>query len=228
MSTRWVSWGGLRRALHPLFLRYWAHATRQESRTQVEGFDLTVLPTVFHPKYFGSSAMLARFIGSLELKGKRLLDVGCGSGIISLCAARAGACVTAADINPAAVECASINAERARLPIVVRWSDLFSDIPETFDVIAWNPPFFRGTPQNTAQAAFFGGESYEVIARFTAEVRGHLNPGGHIYTVLSEDADVSFVEELFLKNGFASATAASEPLLLGERMRILCSHLHGR
>src|SRR5215831_2441067 len=154
---QWFSWGGLRRALHPIFLRLWKRRSRRAAMTRVEGFDLVVLPGVFHPKYFGSSAIFARFIAGLPIQNKTLLDVGCGSGIISLCAARSGARVTAVDINPAAVESASRNAERAALKIASRVSDLFSNVPERFDIIAWNPPFLPGVPQNPTDAAFFGG-----------------------------------------------------------------------
>src|SRR5207237_2648787 len=140
---------------HPIFLRYCSRRQQHTVTSRVEGFNLLVLPSVFHPKYFGSSAILGRFVAGLSLQGKSFLDVGCGSGIIALCAARSGAQVTAVDINPAAVQCTAGNAERAGLQITARVSDLFSDVPESFDVIAWNPPFLPGAPRTVADAAFF-------------------------------------------------------------------------
>src|SRR3990167_2030136 len=98
------SWGRVRRALQPIVLKYWLNQRNQRLvRTRVEGFDLQVFPSVFHPRYFGSSSILARFVSSLNLSGKAFLEVGCGSGIVAMCAARAGAVVTAVDINPEAV-----------------------------------------------------------------------------------------------------------------------------
>jgi len=44
--------------------------------------------------------------------GEDLLEMGCGSGIISLHCAAAGARVTAVDLNPAAVECTIENARK--------------------------------------------------------------------------------------------------------------------
>src|SRR5262245_50005791 len=128
--SSWLSWGGLRRALHPIFLRYWSLRQRHPVTARVEGFELRVLPSVFSPKYFGSSAVLGRFVGGLPLHGKSFLDLGCGSGIIGLCAARAGARVTAVDINPAAVQCTAENATRAGFTIDARVSDLFAAVPE--------------------------------------------------------------------------------------------------
>ena len=40
-----------------------------------------------------------------NLKGKRVLDLGCGDGFASIDALRAGAFVTAIDISPASIEC---------------------------------------------------------------------------------------------------------------------------
>src|SRR5262249_55668916 len=159
---------------------------------------------------FGSSAVLGRFVGGLPLRGKSFLDLGCGSGIIGLCAARAGAQVTAVDINPAAVQCAAENAARAGLPVVVRYSDLFSAVPERFDVIAWNPPFLLGVPRNTAESAFFGGDRYEVIERFASEAPLHLNDGGKIYSIISTDADIDRIQSLFAAQGLSSRNVASE------------------
>src|SRR5262245_29793863 len=105
-----LSWGTLRRALQPVVLKYWLNErTNRLVRTYVEGFDLEVFPGVFHPKYFGSSTILGRFVSQLPLTGKSFLEIGCGSGIVALCAARQGATVTAVDINPDAVRCTIAN-----------------------------------------------------------------------------------------------------------------------
>src|SRR4051794_39486504 len=65
------------------------------------GFRFIVPPTVFHPGLFRTGEYFADFIGSLELGGLRVADIGTGSGILALAAARAGAAsVIALDINP--------------------------------------------------------------------------------------------------------------------------------
>ncbi len=78
---------------------------------RVAGFRLTVRPTVFHPRYFLTSKFFANFLSDINLTGKRVADVGTGSGILALAAARAGAAsVVALDINPNAAKVAAENA----------------------------------------------------------------------------------------------------------------------
>jgi 16S rRNA G1207 methylase RsmC len=110
-----------------------AHRSRRNLRdrttsTRVAGLDLTILPSVFHPKVFVTSDFFAHFLRSLDLTGKAV--VGTGSGVLALSAAKAGAAsALALDINPAAVEAAQLNAERNRLDRVrAQESNLFSAV----------------------------------------------------------------------------------------------------
>jgi release factor glutamine methyltransferase len=222
---RMLSWGRVRRTVHPLFLKYWLRkSSRMPVKTRVQGFDLDVFHLVFHPKYFGSSAILARFISSVPLSGKSFLDLGCGSGLIAICAARAGAQVVAVDINAEAVRCTLANAERHRLQIDVQQSDLFSTIGgRQFDVIAFNPPFLLGTPRSAREMAFYGGLNFDVIRRFAADMRAHLRPGGAAYIILSSDINIETIEGIFIRHSFKVSRLRAERWLLGETMVILCA-----
>src|SRR5262245_13474976 len=199
-----LSWGSLRRVLQPVVLKYWLNQRSSRTvTTRVEGFDLQIFPGVFHPKYFGSSSILARFVSRLSLTGKSFLEVGCGSGVVALCAAKAGADVTAVDINPEAVRCTLVNAAKNNLRVDARTGDLFSSLNGMrFAVIAWNPPFLRADAQSLAEAAFYGGRDFEVIRRFAKQARAHITAGASIYTVVSADVSIERVEELFRNEGF--------------------------
>ena len=100
----------LRRAIH--FASYNFVLNRRSTRTvRADGFRLTVRPTVFHPRYFVASEYFSRFVTQLNLRDLNVLDVGTGTGIIALSAARAGAAnVVAVDINPNAALSARENA----------------------------------------------------------------------------------------------------------------------
>ena len=49
---------------------------------------------------------LKTWLGVSDLKGRRFLDIGCGSGLFSLCARRLGATVRSFDFDPDSVGCA--------------------------------------------------------------------------------------------------------------------------
>ena len=120
--------------------------------------------------------------------GESLLEMGTGSGLIALHAAKLGAKVTAADVNPRAVECARRNAARNGIRIEVVRSDLFEKVTGLFDVIAFNPPYLPGTASSTSwvEKAWAGGEEgSEMSLRFLESAWKHLAPGGRIFMVLS-------------------------------------------
>jgi len=120
--------------------------------------------------------------------GQSFLDMGCGTGILGIHAAKLGAEVVAADVNPHAVECAKRNASANDVKIRVVESDLFSRVPGYFDVISFNPPYLPGKETSTSwiERAWSGGEEgSEVAIRFLDQAWKHLNPGGSIYMILS-------------------------------------------
>jgi release factor glutamine methyltransferase len=76
-----------------------------------------------------------------------VLDLGCGSGILSVFAAQRAARVIAVDINPHAVRCTRINAfiHGFETRGEVREGDLFAPVRgERFDLVLFNPPYFHG------------------------------------------------------------------------------------
>nr|WP_228288126.1 50S ribosomal protein L11 methyltransferase [Thermosipho ferrireducens] len=71
--------------------------------------------------------------------GDVVLDLGCGSGILSILAKKMGAGrVVAVDNDPLAVEVAKENAKKNGVDIEIRQSDLFSNVTGKFDLIISN------------------------------------------------------------------------------------------
>jgi release factor glutamine methyltransferase len=183
------------------------------------GFDLTVRPTVFHPKFFVSSQRFAEFIDALDLKGKRVIDVGTGSGILALAAARAGAAsVVAADINPNAALNAAENARANGFGdrIVGVCSNLLSGLAPRpmFDVILSSPPKHAGEPKNLADRGWKAGPAYRDVAALFDQARERLNPGGKIYVMVSSDSDLDLFGKLIDKAGFRAKLAHEYSILI--------------
>ncbi|MBI3269069.1 MAG: methyltransferase [Planctomycetes bacterium] len=118
--------------------------------------------------------------------GARVLDLGCGSGVFGLWAARAGAgAVWLVDVDPAAVACARENARRNRLAHVrFATGDFFEPCGrERFDVIIGNVPQ-TPAPRDFSTAKWGGSDGTAHLRRLAREAPAHLAPGGRVYFVL--------------------------------------------
>jgi methylase of polypeptide subunit release factors len=209
---------GLRSTIH--FLSYhFILKRRRTRRTRASGFEITVRPTVFHPRYFLTSEFFASFIGKLDLRDKRVADVGTGSGILALAAARAGAAnVTAIDVNPNAALCASENARANGFDgrVTAMCSNLLSALApcDLFDVIITSPPSFPGEPRDLADRAWHAGPNYRDIALLFEQARERLAPGGRVYVLLSSDSDLDLFSRLITRARFQARLAAERSLLV--------------
>src|SRR6266702_5836397 len=202
----------LRRAIH-LLSYHFILKRRRTTVARVAGFRLTVRPTVIHPRYFFTSEFFANFISDIDLAGKRVADVGTGSGILALAAARAGAAsVVALDINPNAAKAAAENAHANGLskPIMVVGSNLLSALTPRplFDVILSSPPSFAGEPRDVADRAWHAGPNYRDIAPLFGQARERLAPGGLVYLLVSSDSDLDLFSALIMRARFQSRLLA--------------------
>ena len=88
---------------------------------------------------------LAELIVTAEPRPGRVLDMATGSGVLALTLAAEWpeAAVDAVDFSPAALALAAENAARLELAERVRFwqSDLFSAVPEKYDLVAANLPY---------------------------------------------------------------------------------------
>jgi release factor glutamine methyltransferase len=160
---------------------------------------LLVMPSVANPKLLRTGAFFASQIDArLFPADASVLDMGTGSGVCALFAARLVRRVVAVDINPAAVRCAAVNAVLNDLEkrVDFRHGDLFAPVTgERFDVVLFNPPFLVGAPKDDRDAAW---RSSDAARRFSAGLADHLTPEGTALLLLSSfgDACALFESEL--------------------------------
>ena len=170
----------------------------------INGVPLRVLPQVMPPKLFRTGAYLASILTPEMIpSGSQILDMGTGTGIVSIFTASRASRVVAVDINPEAVRCTQINVTRHLLEdkIDVRHGDLFESVgEETFDRIIFNPPFLKGTPSIPFEQALYGGDTIE---RFCSEAKRYLKENGEILLLLSTLAEVEQILTIARKNGFS-------------------------
>ena len=206
----------IRRVIHALSYRF-ILKSRWTTVARVAGFHLVVPPTVFHPRIFLTSKFFAAYIGRLDLSGQRVADVGTGTGILALAAARAGAeDVVAIDINTNAARAAHENARanglRGRVTAVC--SNLLSGIAPRplFDVIMSSPPSFSGEPIDLADRAWHSGPGNRDIAQLFDQARKRLLPDGRMYLLLSSDSDLEQIGTLIDRANFSTRMVAERSI----------------
>jgi 16S rRNA (guanine1207-N2)-methyltransferase len=176
-----------------------------------EGYEAFGVRVVGLPGVFSSgrpdkaTSLLLAELDGLELSGKRVLDLGCGTGLIGAWAARRGAEVTLVDGDLQSVRSAAATLAANGLSGEVLHSDVDAALGErTFDVILTNPPFHVGR-----------GVVLDVAREFIATATRRLTPGGTLYLVANEPLPyeaalgaVGPVRELRREGGFKVLAAA--------------------
>lgn len=203
------------RLLLRLYYQLWQrHRHQQLALERVAGYDLLVLPQVMNPRIFRSGDYFANVLkNGLIPAGSHVLDMGTGSGITTLVAAQRALRVVAVDINVAAVRCARLNVLLNDLEnrVVVRRGDLFGPVKgETFDLVLFNPPYFRGKPEPGFDQAW---RSENTVERFATELHGYLKPNGSALLVLSSDGETAAFLRAFDERGYSRKKVASRRLL---------------
>lgn len=164
---------------------------------------LIITKGIFHPAFYYSSIILAKFTENLDLQNKKVLEIGSGSGLISLVAASKGAIVTAIDLNPDAVACTQQNAIRNNLSFNCFKSDLFHSLPPTkFDVILINPPYFPQEPSNNEQLAWYCGLNHSYFHRFFNQLSNYQSDTCDVFMILSEDVALNDIDQIALEFNF--------------------------
>jgi len=167
--------------------------------------DITVkvLPGVFHPGLFFSTKILLKYLESIELKDKTLLELGAGTGLISIFAANQNAKVKATDINSVAIKNIKLNAEMNKVELNILRSDLFDNIPkQIFDFIIINPPYFPKDPKTESEQAWFCGSDFQFFRKLFKQIGDYICASTNIIIILSEDCDIEMIKSLAKENDF--------------------------
>ena len=121
------------------------------------------------------------------VKGRTVLEIGTGSGLLALCCLEAGAShVTATDVNRFAIDNAAYNADllgfsdRLDLRLVpLDDAEAYSVIgaSEKFDLIISNPPWEDALPTSIDTYAYYD-EGFQLLRSLLCGLKEHLRPGG--------------------------------------------------
>ena len=105
--------------------------------------ELTIPPTVYPPRE-DTDLMANRIIQLGAGKGRKFLEIGCGSGALSILASSLGWNVHACDINPFAVAATRGNMAKNLQSGIIKEGGIGPDgfpFEDKFDLIIWNLPY---------------------------------------------------------------------------------------
>jgi len=192
----------LRKIIFPIAKFFFDKYTVKDRKYTYEGITVQINEEVFPPKFTLSTKILLEHIKPLNITNKNFLELGCGSGIVSLFAASKGANVTASDINQVAINELKLAANTNEIPLNVVYSDLFDNLSEqTFDYIIINPPYYPKAPQNDKERAWFCGADFEYFKKLFAQLPQQLAP--NTWMILSEDCEIEHIKKIATKNGLS-------------------------
>ena len=191
----------IKRITHP-FLKIglaWYHS--KPRNYSFDGVNVLVHPDVFPPYFTFSTKILLNFLKPLNLKEKSFLELGCGSGIISLYAAKKGAVATATDINPIALEYLKKAKANNKLPVEILYSKHFEKLKNrSFDYILINPPYYPQHPDSIKEQAWFCGSNFEYFEVLFEELPVYLTKDNQTFMILSQDCNLERINQIAQRN----------------------------
>jgi len=150
--------------------------------------------------FFGpDSYRFARFLTEClaGVSAKAIIDIGCGTGVGGIVAAKSqpSATIALTDINAAALQLAGVNAAAAGVKASLHLGDVLADTAHPFDLAISNPPYIMD-PQGRVYRD--GGDAHgaELSLRITRIVLERLSPHGR-FILYTGSAIVGGTDHLF-------------------------------
>jgi release factor glutamine methyltransferase len=190
---------------------------------------LTRLPGVYPPQH--DTWLLADALANAGIRpGADVLDIGCGTGALSIAAARTRpGSITAVDVSRRAVLTARVNtAVHGVLARIERGDALELAAGRTFDLILANPPYVPGVarrPRGRHRAWDAGLDGREMLDRLCVNAPLLLAPGGTLLLVHSGLCNEEKTVRQLRGGGLKAAVVARGeapfgPVIRGRRRRL--------
>lgn len=159
-------------------------------------------------------------IDALDVRrGERVLEIGCGSGVVSIHCALAGAEVVCGDVNPRAVALTRMNAATNGAVLEAVETDVYSNVEGRFDLVLFNLPYLPVEEGEGLARAWSGGpDGLGPLPRLLDGAPKHLLPGGRVVVVTSSLMDRKGLREILAP--YSVRTLAKLPMFF-ERLSVL-------
>lgn len=173
------------------------------------------------PRVYDPSDDSFMLIDCLDVcRGDRVLEVGCGCGLVSIHCAREGGHVTCSDINRHALKLAKSNARMNNMELRAIRADIFRGNRSRFDIVIFNPPYLPVGPEERVAGEWIemavsgGSDGADLIRRFIPQLKDHLTKKGRGYMIVSSSNPVDELMELASNSGLKVEVAGKLGLFM--------------
>ncbi|MVM41715.1 methyltransferase [Spirosoma sp. HMF3257] len=175
----------------------------KDRELKIGDINLIIPVGVFHPTLFLSTKLLGDYLNKQAVNNLTILELGAGSGFLSITMAKRGALLTASDISQKACATVKENALNNGVFVDIIHSDLFDNFnKKLFDLIIINPPYYPKNPQTEADKAWYCGVDYNYFRKLFAQLANYIERQGKAIMVLSDDCNIELIRDLAIINGF--------------------------
>ncbi|MFM2346644.1 MAG: hypothetical protein RL654_1397 [Pseudomonadota bacterium] len=177
--------------------------TEDSGRCTVHGLEIDTPPGLYRPHASSSSQFILRTLLRERPRLGRLLELGCGTGVLGLTLLHQGLAdeVLMLDVTDAAVSATQANLERAGLAAraQVRQGDLFAPVTtpglQRFDSVLFNLPLMHANHAGRRHPAL-DDTAGQLAQRFFAQLPAHLAPQGRAFFSYANISDPALLEAL--------------------------------
>jgi methylase of polypeptide subunit release factors len=167
---------------------------------RINNMNIIALPPVYHPAPGSSSFLMLKPIQemykNLQTKKKRLLELGCGTGVVGLSLGEYVEELYLSDIAPHATFCARLNTLINFRKAKIYRSDLFQSLPKVlFDVILFNTPLFDKPIESVGELTT-NDPGGEIFLNFIRQIPEYIAPQGEVFFSYSTIGDLNALNKI--------------------------------
>lgn len=168
---------------------------------------ISLFEDVYPPEL--DSFLLAKDLVEIVKKDHEVLDIGTGSGILAILAAKKGAFVVATDVHEGSVKCAEYNAFLNNVKLDVRVGDIFNPIKggDLFDVIVSNmtalpTPLDEQHDEYITRTVDAGPDGRKYLDPLISQMPKYLKEEGYFITQHSNFTNIEKTKDRIERLGF--------------------------